>query len=289
MSLGALVADGSLLVAIPIAILAGAISFLSPCVLPLVPGYLGFIAGAVSPRPAGPAPVASKRRAEAAPPAADTRESTVPPAGSARGAVAAVAAPVEGPGRGRLVLGVLLFIAGFTVVFVSIAMLGGTLGRFLVEYADIITRVLGVVVIAMGLIFIGWFGIAQRMARPQVRGNLGLIGAPLLGIALGIGWAPCIGPTLAVILTMAFDSGSAARAALLGVAYSLGLGIPFLLLTLGFGWATRSVSFVRRHIRAVNLVGGALLIVLGLLMVTGAWTAIMAQLQGVFASVPAPL
>lgn len=289
MSLGALVADGSLLVAIPIAILAGAISFLSPCVLPLVPGYLGFIAGAVSPRPAGPAPVASKRRAEAATPAAETAAPTIPPAGSARGAVVAVAAPVAGPGRGRLVLGVLLFIAGFTVVFVSIAMLGGTLGRFLVEYADIITRVLGVVVIAMGLVFIGWFGIAQRMARPQVRGNLGLIGAPLLGIALGIGWAPCIGPTLAVILTMAFDSGSAARAALLGVAYSLGLGIPFLLLTLGFGWATRSVSFVRRHIRAVNLVGGALLIVLGLLMVTGAWTAIMAQLQGVFASVPAPL
>jgi cytochrome c-type biogenesis protein len=168
-------------------------------------------------------------------------------------------------------------------------MLGGTLGRFLVEYSEVITRILGVVIIAMGLVFIGWLGVAQRIARPQVRGNLGLIGAPLLGVALGIGWAPCIGPTLAVILTMAFDSGSAARAALLGVAYSLGLGIPFLLLTLGFGWATRSVSFVRRHIRVVNLVGGALLVVLGLLMVTGAWTAIMAQLQGVFASVPAPL
>lgn len=186
-------------------------------------------------------------------------------------------------------LGVLLFIAGFTVVFVSMAMLGGTLGRFLLEYQDLITRILGVVIIAMGFVFIGWFGLAQRISRPQVRGNLGLIGAPLLGIALGIGWAPCIGPTLAVILTMAFDSGSAARAALLGVAYSLGLGIPFLLLTLGFGWATRSVSFVRRHIRVVNLIGGALLIVLGLLMVTGVWTAVMAQLQGVFASVPAPL
>ena len=132
-------------------------------------------------------------------------------------------------------------------------------------------------------------GGAQRIARPQVRGNLGLIGAPLLGIALAIGWAPCIGPTLAVILTMSFDSGSVGRAALLGVAYSLGLGIPFLLITLGFGWATRSVSFVRRHIRAVNLIGGAVLIVLGLLMVTGIWSAVMAQLQGVFSSVPAPL
>lgn len=276
MSIGALVADGSLLVAIPIAILAGAISFLSPCVLPLVPGYLGFIGGAVSPRPA----------------AVTVGASTASATGTGTGAAAAGApAPdvVEGPGRGRLVLGVVLFIAGFTVVFVSIAMLGGTLGRFLVEYAEVITRILGVVIIAMGLVFIGWLGVAQRIARPQVRGNLGLIGAPLLGVALGIGWAPCIGPTLAVILTMAFDSGSAARAALLGVAYSLGLGIPFLLLTLGFGWATRSVSFVRRHIRAVNLVGGALLVVLGLLMVTGVWTAIMAQLQGVFASVPAPL
>ena len=276
MSIGALVADGSLLVAVPIAILAGAISFLSPCVLPLVPGYLGFIGGAVSPRPA----------------AVTVGASTASATGTGTGAAAAGApAPdvVEGPGRGRLVLGVVLFIAGFTVVFVSIAMLGGTLGRFLVEYAEVITRILGVVIIAMGLVFIGWLGVAQRIARPQVRGNLGLIGAPLLGVALGIGWAPCIGPTLAVILTMAFDSGSAARAALLGVAYSLGLGIPFLLLTLGFGWATRSVSFVRRHIRVVNLVGGALLVVLGLLMVTGVWTAIMAQLQGVFASVPAPL
>ncbi|MFF2485922.1 cytochrome c biogenesis CcdA family protein [Microbacterium sp. NPDC058062] len=276
MNLGALVADGSLLIAIPIAILAGAISFLSPCVLPLVPGYLGFIGGAVSPRPAAVA-VGTSTRSLSERGTSETKraEPTTDPA--------------DGPARGRLVLGVLLFIAGFTVVFVSMAMLGGTLGRFLLEYQDLITRILGVVIIAMGLVFIGWFGMAQRIARPQVRGNLGLIGAPLLGIALGIGWAPCIGPTLAVILTMAFDSGSAARAALLGVAYSLGLGIPFLLLTLGFGWATRSVSFLRRHIRVVNLIGGAVLIVLGLLMVTGVWTAVMAQLQGVFASVPAPL
>jgi len=269
-NLPGLVADGSLLAAIPIALLAGVISFLSPCVLPLVPGYLGFIGGAVAPRPE-PAAVANGPRS------ANERSETT-----------RAADPVA-PTRGRLVLGVLLFIAGFTVVFVSMAMLGGTVGRFLVEYAEIITRVLGVVVIAMGLVFIGWFGLAQRIARPQVRGSLGLVGAPLLGVALGIGWAPCIGPTLAVILTMAFDSASTGRAALLGVAYSLGLGIPFLLLTLGFGWATRSVSFVRRHIRIVNLIGGGLLIVLGVLMVTGVWTALMAQLQGVFASVPAPL
>jgi len=284
-NLGALVADGSLLIAIPIAVLAGAISFLSPCVLPLVPGYLGFIGGAVSPRPAKVAVGASTGLATSD----DSAPGDPRPLSERSETKRAEPADVIEPGRGRLVLGVLLFIAGFTVVFVSMAMLGGTLGRFLFEYADLITRILGVVIIAMGLVFIGWFGMAQRITRPQVRGNLGLIGAPLLGIALGIGWAPCIGPTLAVILTMAFDSGSAARAALLGVAYSLGLGIPFLLLTLGFGWATRSVSFVRRHIRVVNLIGGGLLIVLGLLMVTGVWTSVMAQLQGVFSSVPAPL
>jgi cytochrome c-type biogenesis protein len=275
-SLTELVADGSLFVAIPIAILAGLISFLSPCVLPLVPGYLGFIGGAVTARPE------SRRTAPSAPAAAMTDS-----AQAAAPAATDVAEP-PAPTRGRLLLGVVLFIAGFTLVFVSVAMLGGTLGQFFIEYADLITRVLGVVIIAMGLVFIGVFGLAQRIARPQVRGNLGLVGAPLLGIALGIGWAPCIGPTLAVILTMAFDSGSAARAATLGLAYSLGLGIPFILLTLGFGWATRSVSFVRRHIRVVNLIGGLLLIVLGVLMVTGVWTRIMAQLQGVFASVPLP-
>jgi cytochrome c-type biogenesis protein len=283
-NLGALVADGSLLIAIPIAILAGAISFLSPCVLPLVPGYLGFIGGAVSPRPATAAVgTDAAARGSSSARGVSTRSFLARSTSGGQSTDAGV------PARGRLVLGVLLFIAGFTVVFVSMAMLGGTLGRFLLEYQDLITRILGVVIIAMGFVFIGWFGLAQRISRPQVRGNLGLIGAPLLGIALGIGWAPCIGPTLAVILTMAFDSGSAARAALLGVAYSLGLGIPFLLLTLGFGWATRSVSFVRRHIRVVNLIGGVVLIVLGLLMVTGVWTAVMAQLQGVFASVPAPL
>ncbi|MDQ1130639.1 cytochrome c biogenesis CcdA family protein [Microbacterium sp. SORGH_AS_0888] len=237
------VADGALWLAVPIAIAAGLVSFLSPCVLPLVPGYLGFVGGAVAPRSGGQA------------------------------------------GRGRLLGGVLLFIAGFTVVFMAMNILGGTFGAFFFTYRDVITRVMGVVIILLGLVFIGLFGFAQRTLKPTVKGNLGLVGAPLLGLAMGLGWAPCIGPTLAVILGLSFDQASAGRGAVLGLAYSLGLGIPFVLITLGFGWATRSVAFVRRHIRAVNIVGGALLIALGLAMVTGLWGMLMSQLQGVIAGV----
>ena len=266
MNVADVVAGGALWVAIPIALAAGLLSFLSPCVLPLVPGYLGFIGGAAAPR----APRA--RVADGA----DGDVSTAVPTDAA-------------PTRGRLLIGVVLFILGFTVVFMALNIFGGTLGLFLLEYRDIITRVMGVVIILLGLVFIGLFGFAQRIFRPQVRSSIGLVGAPLLGLALGLGWAPCIGPTLAVILGMSLDSGSAARGAVLGLAYSLGLGIPFVLIALGFGWATRSVAFLRRHIRTVNLIGGALLVILGILMVTGVWGALMSQLQGVIASVPLPL
>ncbi len=255
MNPGQMVVDGALWVAIPLAILAGLVSFVSPCVLPLVPGYLGYLGS-----------------------------TTTTAANSAMQGGRAVTTE-----RGRLLLGVTLFIAGFTVVFVAVTILGGTFGFLLLQYASVLTRVFGVVIIALGLVFLGFVGIAQRTFRPRTRGRAGLIGAPLLGFALGVGWTPCIGPTLAAIISMSWNLGDPARAGLLGLAYSLGLGIPFLILAAGWGWASRSVAFLRRHIRALNIIGGAMLIALGLLMVTGLWTALMSQLQQVVINVPLPL
>jgi len=249
-----LVFDGALWAGVLIAALAGFVSFASPCVLPLVPGYFGYLGSAVAPVEPSIAP--------------------------ARGTTAQ---------RRRLLLGVLLFIAGFSIVFVTVTVLGGVFGQVFLAYADIATRILGVVVIVMGLAFVGVFRKMQRTVRPRFRSRLGLAGAPLLGLALGIGWTPCIGPTLAAIISVSWNLGDPVRAGLLGVAYSLGLGIPFLLLALGLGWATRSMSFLRRHIRAINIAGGVVLVVLGLLMVSGLWTRLMSSLQGVMANVQLPL
>lgn len=245
-----LVLGGNLAIALPVALLAGIIAFASPCVLPLVPGYLAYIGGF-----AGSAEKNVKGRRQ----------------------------------RSRLVLGVALFVLGFSVVFVGLTLVAAAAGALLIPWLGVITRVAGVVLILMGLVFIGQFTFLQRGFRPQWRTTTGLAGAPFLGIVFGLGWAPCIGPTLAAVLSLSLGSGNAGRGVLLGVVYCVGLGIPFLLVALGLNWMTRSVAWLKRHIRVINIIGGALLIAIGLLMVSGFWQILVAQLQGVFGLYESPL
>ena len=252
--IGELVLSGNLLLAVPIALLAGLISFASPCVLPLVPGYLGFVGGFAGAGSAG---------------------------GTGEGAT-------DRGNRNRLLLGVALFVLGFSLVFVTFGLVFGVAGLLLKQWLDIITRIAGVVIIVMGLVFIGQFTFLQRTMKPRWSVATGLAGAPFLGIVFGLGWAPCIGPTLAAVLALSLDGGSPARGALLGAVYCLGLGIPFLLVALGFGWVSGSVAWLRRNIRVINIVGGIVLVLIGLLMVTGLWQAMISSLGAVIgAFVPA--
>ncbi|SDY36847.1 cytochrome c-type biogenesis protein [Geodermatophilus africanus] len=253
-----LVTDGPLLVAAAVAALVGLVSFASPCVLPLVPGYLSYVTGLVG---------------SGAP-------TTAPAATVAGGATAVAVRTDERSPRGRMVLGAVLFVLGFTAVFVTISTAVGGLGRLLLQYNDEITRVLGVVTVLVGLGFLGWLPLLQRTRRVAFRPATGLAGAPLLGVVFGLGWTPCLGPTLAAVQNLAFQQATAGRGALLGLAYCLGLGVPFVLVALGARWAMGATSFLRRHARAVTRFGGAVLVVVGLLLVTGAWTEMMRWLQG---------
>ena len=232
-----IILNGSLLAAMPLALLAGIVSFVSPCVLPLVPGYLGYISG------------------------------------MAEGGVK----------KSKLVLGSILFVLGFTLVFVSFGALFGGIGMLIyINNLAWVQQVLGVLIILMGFVLIGQFSFLQRSFKTGIKPKLGLVGAPVLGIAFGLGWTPCIGPTLAAVLTLASDAGSPTRGALLALLYSLGIGLPFIAIAAGFGWATKSVEFVKRHIRAFNIFGGVLLIVLGIALATGVWVGFASWLQGVF-------
>ena len=269
-----LVLSGPLLVAALVAAAAGALSFFSPCCLPLVPGYLSYVAGVSG----------SEAASEAASPA------------STRGAVrAAVAVPVvRAPTirRSRTVAGAVLFVAGFAAVFTSYGALFGALGAALVTHQVLLVRILGTMTILFGLMFTGllWrIPMAGRTFRLAYRPRVGLVGAPLLGVLFGVGWTPCIGPTLAAVLTLATSTGGAGRGAALSLAYSMGLGLPFVLAAVSMHKAMARFGWARRHARAVMRVGGAMLILLGVLQVTGAWAQVMSSLQGVIAGWQAPL
>ena len=230
------VLSGSLLLALPVAAFAGLVSFFSPCVVPLLPGYLSYATGLSG-------------------------------------------ADLEDGRRGRMVLGSALFVLGFTFVFVALGTLSGALGDLLWEYMTPISRVLGVVTILVGLAFIGLVPWLQRDVRVHRVPAVGLAAAPLLGVLFGLGWTPCIGPTLAAVQTLALTEGTAARGALLSVAYSLGLGLPFVIAGLAFRRMLGAVAWVRRHQVWVTRAGGAMLVLVGVLLVTGVWDLWVGELR----------
>ncbi|MCX4676397.1 cytochrome c biogenesis protein CcdA [Streptomyces sp. NBC_01433] len=231
------VLSGALLVALPLALLAGLISFFSPCVLPLVPGYLSYVTG-----------ISGTDLAEAR--------------------------------RGRVVAGASLFVLGFTAVFVSSGALFGYFGQELQEHSDVLNKVLGALMILMGIFFMGLLpGVTQREFRIHKRPAAGLAGAPLLGALFGIGWAPCIGPTLASVLTLSVNQGTAGRGALLTVAYCLGLGVPFVLAAVAFRKALGAFGWIKRHYAWVMRIGGGMMIVTGILLLTGVWATLIQEMQ----------
>lgn len=273
-----LIADGNLVLASLVALVAGMISFASPCVLPLVPGFLGYVTGVSQvPGTARQAAAPAARRASAGPGTGRVAGTATDAAGAADTAVATAVRP----GRSRTVLGALLFVAGFSLVFIVGTLLASAAGAALREHAGWLTRAGGVVVILMALVFLG-VG-SQRSFVPRWRPRAGLAGAPVLGIVFGIGWAPCMGPTYAVIYTLATnlagDTGLVARGALLGVFYCVGLGVPFLLIAAGWQRAITVSAGLRRHVGTVHLIGGALLLVVGVLLVSGAWDLLVRQIQ----------
>ena len=217
--------SGFLIAAFPVAFIAGLISFLSPCILPLVPGYLSFAAG-------------------------------------------------FSLNRGKVFLGSILFVLGFSVVFVSFGAIFGGLGNQLVANEDLISRVLGVITIFLGFVFLGKFPFAPTF-RPKIKTTGGLVGAPLLGILFGVGWTPCIGPSLAAVQTLAFQESSAVRGALLSFGYCLGLGLPFMASGLFLDRTEKLRKYLVKRGDLISKIGGVFLIVIGLLEVSGLWSQLM--------------
>ena len=227
-----IVFDGNLLIASLIAMIAGLISFASPCILPLVPGYLSYAAGMAEVR-----------------------------------------------SRGRAALGSLLFVLGFSVLFISYGALFGSLGSTISSNSEVVSVILGLITIAMGVVFL-FNQKFYRSFKPVWKVRAGLAGAPILGFLFGIGWTPCIGPTLGAVQTLSFQESSALRGAILSFAYCLGLGIPFILVGVFFDKSNRLRKFISRHGNYLTLIGGIFLILIGILQVTGLWAEVMNSLRG---------
>jgi cytochrome c-type biogenesis protein len=231
--------DGSLLLAVPVAMVAGLVSFFSPCVVPLLPGYLSYTTGLSG------ADLASAR-------------------------------------RGRMLAGSLLFVLGFSFVFVSFGALFGQVGDWLWEYQRQVTVVLGLLTILVGIAFLGAVPWLQRDWRIHRVPAVGLAAAPLLGVLFGLGWTPCIGPTLGAITTLAVNEGSAERGALLSFVYCLGLGLPFVVAALAYRRMLGAIGWVRRHQQWVTRLGGLMLVAVGVLLVTGWWDVLVGDLRNWF-------
>lgn len=229
--------SGPMLLAVPVAILAGIVSFASPCVVPLLPGYFAFVTGMSG--------ASTGQRSKAV-----------------------------------LLTGVGLFVLGFSVVFVLLGVALGSLGVAVRPWLAVIMPVMGAVVVLMGFSFLGWIPGLQGERRMHFVPRQGLLGAPLLGIVFGLGWAPCIGPTLATVLSLSLNEASALRGAMLAAAYAAGLGIPFLLIAMGAHRSTATVAFLRQHRVAIMRIGGAMLVLIGLALMTGLWTTWTQSLQG---------
>ncbi|MGH3360766.1 MAG: cytochrome c biogenesis CcdA family protein [Nocardioidaceae bacterium] len=234
--------SGALVLAIPVALVAGLVSFFSPCVVPLLPGYLSYMTGLS-------------------------------------------AADLESSKRGRMVAGALLFVLGFSLVFMSYGALFGNLGFRLEQYQRTVSIVVGALVILLGVAFIGWVPFLQRDVRIHSVPAVGLAAAPLLGALFGIGWTPCLGPTLAAVLGLAMSDANALRGALLTLFYCLGLGVPFVLAALGFRRFMGAVGWVRRHQRLISYIGGGLLILVGIALITGWWDWLVVELRSLFPTV----